>query len=85
MSTPPGSSDYVYQNALATKLASVSAKERRHTSGEDEGKKWLTKQDFGQVPSYLQARKLQLAEQLEQAEVDFSRLSFPTLYGSKCK
>lgn len=64
-----GSKDFVYQNALATKVASVTAKERRHTADEEEGKKWIHRQDFGQVPSYLQARKLQLAQQHEEAQV----------------
>ena len=59
----------MYQNALATKAASVTARTRRHTAQEDEGRKWLRKESFGQVPAYLQTRKLELAEQHAETQV----------------
>ena len=61
--------DFVYQNALATQAASVTARTRRHTAQEDEGRRWLWKDNFGQVPAYLQTRNLELAEQHAEAQV----------------
>ena len=64
-----GSSDYVYQNALATKIASVNAKSRRHSDKEEDGEQWLRKDSFGQVPLYLQTRKAELARKHAEEQV----------------
>ena len=64
-----GQSDYVYQNALATNIASVNAKSRRHTDGDGEGEKWLQKESFGRVPLYLQTRKAELARKHAEEQV----------------
>ena len=61
--TADGCRDYIYQNAVATKVASATARSRRYGSDEEEGKRWLQKQGFGQIPAYLQTWKAVLAQQ----------------------
>lgn len=58
-----GRKDYIFQNAQATKLASITAKSRRYSDEEEKADKWLQKQGFGQVPAYLQDYKACLAKQ----------------------
>lgn len=74
--TSVGDRDYIYQNAVATKLASVTARSRRFSGDEgEESKRWLQKQGFGRVPAYLQSWKAVLAEQHAINQVNF----FPVL------
>lgn len=65
-----GERDYIYQNVMSTKLASVTARTRRYATDEgEESRRWLQKQDFGQVPAYLQTWKAMLAEQHAKEQV----------------